>query len=81
VSFLRSIVATTAAEIVFVRFGFRSVAVYLTIIALEAVPSTVAFVTSHSINDATVSTTPLSSKIYVDVVITPVYNDDQHAIM
>jgi len=80
VSFLRSIVATTAAEIVFVRFGFRSVAVYLTIIALEAVPSTVAFVTSHSINDATVSTTPLSSKIYVDVVITPVYNDDQHAI-
>jgi len=68
VSFLRSIVATIASAIVFVRFGFRHVALYSTIIALEAVPSTVAFVSSHSSNDTTVSTTPLPSKIYVDVV-------------
>jgi len=35
VSFLRSIVATIASAIVFVRFGFRHVALYSTIIALE----------------------------------------------
>ena len=80
VSFLRSVVATIASAIVFVRFGFRHVALYSTIIALEAVPSTVAFVSSHSINDTTVSTTPLPSKIYVDVLNTTVFYNDQHAI-
>jgi len=80
VSFLRSIVVTIASAIVFVRFGFRHVALYSTIIALEAVSSTVAFVSSHSINDTTVSTTPLPSKIYVNIVSTTAFYDDQLAI-